>query len=223
MTDDGGQQKYVLSTFEELFKKASVATLTQNSNLGAGASEYDKQNSILWFKASDSFFTASRPLDKANEQTYNLTTGKAHNVPPPPTPNFTVADSGKSVYDSYQGTGDEKVPIKTIHDPSNNKNQKTYVSDARKKRTAYLSHLAQNAAELEIPGNSNIKLGSIIELNIPNKSDPSIGSMGEKQMNGKGLVVAIRHKVKPIGQSPRYTMLLRIVKASYKESGGGNG
>ena len=45
----------------------------------------------------------------------------------------------------------------------------------------------------------------------------------EKQMNGKALVVSIRHKVKPLGQSPRYTMILRIVKASYKEQGGGNG
>ena len=63
----------------------------------------------------------------------------------------------------------------------------------------------------------------MIEINIPGKNDPSISSLGEKQMNGKGLVVSIRHKVKPLGQSPRYTMILRIVKASYKEQGGGNG
>jgi hypothetical protein len=223
MTDDGGQQKYVLSTFEELFKQAPVAKLAQNSALGAGASDYDKQNSILWFKASDSFFTASRPLDKANEQTYNLTTGKAHNVPPQQSSNYGRADPGNGVYDNYQGSGDEKVPRTTTHDPSNNKNKPTFLASAKAKKAIYLSHLAQNAAELEIPGNSNIKLGSMIEVDIPNKSDPTTGSMGEKQMNGKGLVVAIRHKVKPVGQAPRYTMLLRIVKASYKESGGGNG
>lgn len=221
MSDDGGQQKYVLSTFEQLFKQSPVAKLSQNSTLGAGASESDKQNSIIWFKASDSFFTASRPFDKTNEQSYNLTTGKATNVPPPPSPNFTYADS-QGVYNNYSKDV-EKVPSRTINDPVNNKNEKTEVSDARKKRTVFYSHLAQNAAELEIPGNPNIKLGSMIELNIPGKADPSIGSMGEKQMNGKALVVAIRHSVKPLGQSPRYTMILRVVKASYKEGGGGNG
>lgn len=221
MTDDGGQQKYVLSTFEQLFKQAPVAKLTQNSTLGAGASEYDKQNSIIWFKASDSFFTATRPFDKSNEQSYNLTTGKATNVPPPQSPKFTYADN-QGVYNNYSRDV-ENVPVRTINDPINNKNQKTEISDARKKRTAFYSHLAQNAAELEIPGNPNIKLGSMIELNIPGKTDPSVGSLGEKQMNGKALVVSIRHKVMPAGQSPRYTMILRVVKASYKEGGGGNG
>lgn len=224
MTDDGGQQKYVFSTFEELFKQAPVATLNQTATLGAGASEYEKQNSIIWFKASDSFFTPSRPLDKTNKQSYNLTTGKAYNTAPETQSNYIVADTGNKVYENYQGTGDEKVPSRTVNDPVNNNNQKTFVQDARAKRKVYISHLAQNAAELEIPGNPNVKLGSIIEINIPNKSDPSISSaFGEKQMNGKGLVVAIRHKVKPIGQSPRYTMILRIVKGSYKENGGGNG
>ena len=223
MTDDGGQQKYVFSTFEELFKQAPVAQLYQRSDLGTGVSDYDKQNSIIWFKASDSFFTPTRPLDKANQQSYNLTTGKAYNVPPQQSTNYTVADNGNKVYDNYQGTGDEKVPCRTTNCALNNKNQPTYVADARAKRSAFFSHLAQNAAELEIPGNPNIKLGSMIELNIPGKADPIVSSIGEKQMNGKALVVSIRHKVKPLGQSPRYTMILRVVKASYKEQGGGNG
>ena len=223
MTDDNGQQKYVFSTYEELFKQAPVAQLYQNATLGAGASEQDKQNNIIWFKASDSFFTPTRPLDKANQQSYNLTTGKAYNVPPKSTTNFTVADSGNKVYNNYQGTGDERVPCRTTNCALNNKNQPTYVADARAKRSAFFSHLAQNAAELEIPGNPNIKLGSMIELNIPGKADPIVSSIGEKQMNGKALVVSIRHKVKPLGQSPRYTMILRVVKASYKEQGGGNG
>jgi len=225
MTDDGGQQKYVMSTFEELFKQSPVVKLTQTSTLGAGASESDKQNSIIWFKASDSFFTASRPFDKTNEQSYNLTTGKLSNVPPPRPPDYGTADgttSSSGAYGNYNRDV-EKVPVRTINDPVNNKNQKTEISDARKKRTAFYSHIAQNAAELEIPGNPNIKLGSMIELNIPGKSDPSADSMGEKQMNGKALVVSIRHKVLPICQSPRYTMILRVVKASYKEGGGQNG
>jgi hypothetical protein len=221
MTDDGGQQKYVFSTFEELFKQSPTIKLHQKTNLGAGGSEYDKQNNIIWFKASDSFFTPTRPLDKANQQSYNLTTGKAYNVPPEKQNNFNVA--GQKVYDNYQGTGDEKVPCRTTNCAINNKNQKTYVADARVKRAAFLSHLAQNAAEFEIAGNPNIKLGSMIELDIPGKADPSVSSLGEKQINGAGLVVSIRHKVKPIGQAPRYTMVIRVVKAAYKEQGGGNG
>ena len=219
-TNDGSSQKYVFSTFEELFKQGPVVTLTQSATLGAGASEQQKQDSIIWFKASDSFFTPSRPMDKSNEQTYNLVTGKAHNVSPKAT-QYKFADS-QGVYGNFQGTGDDTVPAQKLNDPANNKNTPTYVGDAKTKRQAYFSHLAQNAAELEIAGNSSIKLGSVIELNIPGKTD-SGNSLGEKQMNGKALVVAIRHKIKPFGETPRYTMVLRVVKASYKEGGGGNG
>lgn len=219
MTDDNGQQKYVFSTFEELFKQAPVVKLNQTTTLGAGASEEQKQNNIIWFKASDSFFTPTRPLDKSKQQTYNLSTGKAHSVPPKQSDNFYTPDQPVYKSTSFEG----EVPVRTTLDPLNNKKQPTYVADARKKRAAFFSHLAQNAAELEIPGNPNIKLGSMIELNIPGKTDPAYATLGEKQMNGKALVVAIRHKVKPLGQAPRYTMILRVVKASYKEGGGGNG
>jgi hypothetical protein len=221
VTNDGGNQKYVFSTFEELFKQSPVVKLTQSATLGAGASEEEKQNSIIWFKASDSFFTPSRPMDKSNEQTYNLVTGKAHNVPPKPAPQYKFSDP-QGVYGNFQGSGDDRVPAQKLNDPANNKNTPTFVGDAKTKRQAYFSHLAQNAAELEIAGNSSIKLGSVIELNIPGKTDSS-NSLGEKQMNGKALVVAIRHKIKPFTETPRYTMVLRVVKASYKEGGGGNG
>jgi hypothetical protein len=89
------------------------------------------------------------------------------------------------------------------------------------KRSEYLSHLAQNSAELEVIGNPKIKLGNMIDLKIFKKSEGN-NAAGETQFNGKALVVAIRHKVKPLGQSPRYTMILRVIKASYKEGNDGN-
>jgi hypothetical protein len=221
MTDDGGQQKYVFTTYEQLFTQGPVATLTESTGLGSGmVSDREKENSIIWFRASDSFFTASRPLNNATAQPYNLASGKQYIHRPEQKYNFKYADSG-GVYNNY--SGEAAVPRPVVNDTLNNKNQKTYVADARQKRAAYISHLAQNAAELEIPGNTNIKVGSMIQLNIPGKTDATMTNNGERQMNGKALVVSIRHKVKPITESPRYTMILRVVKASFKEGGGGNG
>ena len=47
--------------------------------------------------------------------------------------------------------------------------------------------------------------------------------LAELSFNAEALVVSIRHKIKPTGQSPRYTMLLGVVKGGFKEGGGGNG
>jgi hypothetical protein len=165
----------------------------------------------MWFKPSSTFFTPVRSSTKPNERTYNLVTGKVHSVPPNELSNYDLADKTNSI-----APADTKsVPSHTVNDPSNNK-QDTYVADAKKNRAAFLAYLAQNSAELEIMGNTKIKLGAMIELDIPKKSN-SDNEKGEPQINGKALVVAIKHKIKPFGQEPRYTMVLRVVKGSYKE------
>jgi len=78
---DGGSQKYVFSTFEKLFKGSSVVTLSQNATLGSSStSESDKQNSIRWIKVPDSFNTPTRSLSKAQQTTYDPTTGTGDQV-----------------------------------------------------------------------------------------------------------------------------------------------
>jgi hypothetical protein len=173
----------------------------------------------MWFKPSSTFFTPVRSLTKPNEKTYNLVTGKVHDVPPKKPEKYDVADSQTVFTTSPQNT--KSVPSHTVNDPSNNK-QNTYIANAKKNRASFLAYLAQNSAELEIMGNTKIKLGSMIELDIPKKSN-SDNEKGEPQINGKALVVAIKHKIKPFGQEPRYTMVLRVVKGSYKEGGDENG
>ena len=212
---NGGSQKYVFATFEKLFQQGSVATLKQTTTLNNGpAKESDKQNSIMWFKAADSFNTVTRALSKPQEIQYDPTTGKSggKRIPPAPT---TFKTGGNAIDKS--GPDVKGTPVVTQHDSANDKTE-TNVSEARKNRSAFLSALAQNSAELEIPGNPAIKLGSVITLDIPKKSN-SDNSQGESQINGKALVVAIRHKVKPLGQRPRYTMVLRVVKAGFAKGG----
>lgn len=210
-------QKYVFATFEKLFKEKSVATLKQSTTLDATkSSEKEKLNSIIWFKPSNSFFTPSRPLSKSRQKTFNFTTHKAGAPEEDEETQFKLPD--QPVYKGNSKSSKE-VPIPHTYDKANDK-QKHTTADAKTNRAAFLSHLAQNSAELETYFNPDIHLGSMITLEIPNKSNDG-GSGGEKQFNGKCLVVAIRTKIKPAGQSPRATMILRVVKASYKEGGNG--
>jgi hypothetical protein len=218
----GSGMKYLFTTFEKLFEQSPVVKLTQTPSLNyKSVPENDKQNSIMWINVSSSFFAPVRATAKAQQRSYNPTYGTADQVDQKKV-EYKTADgssSSKGVFGSAPSSADS-VPVVTMKDAANDK-QKTGVADARKNRLDFLSYLAQNHALLEVPGNPAIKLGSMIELNIPNKSDN--GGPGEKQFNGKALVVSIRHKVKPIGQTPRYTMILGVVKGSYKEGGGGNG
>lgn len=219
--ETGSEQKYVFATFEKLFQQESELTLTQRYDLSNGeATHEEKQNSILWFRPSDNFFTPSRSFTKPSEQTFNLTTHKV--VSTNPTQNRSVKYKliDNPVYaQDRQASHVDRVPIESIHDKANNK-EKHGATSAKTHRAGFISHLIQNSAELETYYNPKIKLGKVITINVPNKSDRGEG--GEKQFNGKVLVTSIRTKIKPAGQSPRATMVLRVVKASYKDGGNGD-
>ena len=213
----GGEHKYVFKTFEELFEQSPKVKLKQTTQLDYSGSDSDKQNSILWFKPSDSFFTGTRSLSKPSEHAVDLTTHKViATTPQGEGDNFKYADSQPVYKGSPSST--KQVPMHYIHDKANNKDKHT-TAEAKTKRASYLSHLAQNSAELEVYFNPSITLGSMIEVEIPQKSDKSEG--GEKQFNGKCLVVAIRTKYRVSAEPPNCTMILRVVKASYKQSSGG--
>jgi hypothetical protein len=215
--DNGKEAEYHFKTFEELFEQSPVAKYkAKTTNITSSASLGDKQFHILNMNVPDSFFAATRPFSKASAAYVNLSTHSVHRknaeekkfkLPDQPTYN------GQTSY-----TEDKTVPVYGLNDSVNNK-EKRRVSDVKRDRAEFLSHLVQNSAEIEIIGNPSVKLGSMIELEIPKRTqeDPS---SGEPQFNGKALVVAIKHIIRPPnGPTPRYTMKLRLVKASYKQGG----
>lgn len=214
---ENGTQKYNITTYEKLFQQSSVATLKQSTVLDSSAStEEDKKNSIMWINVGDNFFTASRHLTRSSEQTFNLTT---HGIVETGSKENKFVLPGKEVYKG-QTTNHAEVPQKKVYSKINEPNQRITTGDAKIKKAEFLSHLAQNSAELEIPGNPKITLGSMITLQLPKKVDAGMTGGNEMQFNDKVLVVGIRHRIKPIGQTPRYTQVIKVVKASYDQGGG---
>jgi hypothetical protein len=216
--ENGSEGEYHFKTFEELFEQSPIAKYSaKTTNVATGANMQDKQYHIINFNVKDAFFTPTRSLTKANETTFNLTTHGVHdrNVK---SEKFKLPD--KEVYQGQVSYVEQKeVNIKTVNDGSNNK-EKRRVGEAKRNRAEFISHLAQNSAEIEIIGNPAIKLGTMIELEIPKRTQDNTAAAGDSQFNGKALVVGIKHKLRPVGAvQPRYTMTLKLIKASFKEGG----
>jgi hypothetical protein len=214
-----GTQEYNVKTVEELFKQSTVADIIYSTTLDSSAStDNEKRNSAIWCNVDSNFFAGSRHLTKPSQQTFNLTTHKAVSDEPK-TEKFTLP--GKEVYNG-QTSNHKVVPQKAIYSKVNEPSQPITPAEAAKKRAEFLSHLAQNSAECEIIGNPDITLGSMVNLKIPKRVDGASGfGAGESQFADKCLVVGIRHRIRPEGQSPRYTMVLKLVKASFSKSSGG--
>lgn len=218
-----GEHKYAFKTFEELFEQSPVVKLTQTTNLNFDSkNQKEKQDSIIWFKPSSSFFSGNRALSKTAEYTVDLTTHKVTAADPNKSNRFKFADNSE-IYGQNPSYVDRNPPVEHyIHDKANNK-EKHETSKAKTKRADYLAKLSQTSAELEVYYNPKIAIGKMIELSIPKKAD-SETDQGEKQWNGKCLVVAMRTKFTIAADPPKCTMILRVVKGnSYKEGGGGQG
>ena len=218
-TGDNGQQKYRYETWEKAFDRGADLKFKQDSTIASRApDEQAQKENLLWFKATDSFTTVTRGLGKTSQTTYNRETGVAHRVKENPQDQFKVAGNKIYTTSNSQDNPDKKPPVYTMNSPSNEKSD-TGLGKARANRSSFLSHLAQNSAEFECIGDPNLSVGKMIDLDIPNKSQDGSGA-NEKQFNGKALVVGVRHKIKPLGQTPRYTCIVRVVKAAYDQGGG---
>jgi hypothetical protein len=214
--DNGGEHKYVFKTFEELFEQESVVTLTQSTNLNYEAgNDQEKQNSIIWFKPSDNFFTGPRAFTKSKANVIDLTTHKVVSADGEKT-NFKWADKSeiyKNKADNADGVNQDYIVDKA------NSGKQHNTAAAKVKRAEFLAGLAQTGAKLEVYYNPKIKLGSMIKLEIP-KAHNSEGGL-ESQFNGKVLVVGIRTKYKVSRDPPNCTMELTVAKGnSFKEGGG---
>ena len=214
---DGGQENRNFATFEHLMSQGSIANFTQNSTMGGEMGGPDAMNNMLWFHAPQSFNTPYRWNSASNEGKYNIATGKWQGNTNPDI-QFTVLGgptmSGQEKGQIY-GVPDNQKPYRHTHiDPHNDKS-KTGIAQARTNRANFLKDLSQNSAKFEINGNPNISVGKIVNLNIPNKSSASNGD--ETQINGPVLITRIRHRIKPFGTSPRYTMVIEGIKAAFDQ------
>jgi hypothetical protein len=206
---DNGNQKYKIATFEGLFEKPSVGKWAQRADLSSSsASDADRQNSIMWFNAGESFNMALDHTKTAKEQSFNMSTHSPTDVKPKNNEYKTLGTPPRS-----EAKYAEEVPVNKSVSMVNEK-QRTEASTAKANKYQFLSYLSENSATFEIIGNSKVKLGSIMEIDLPKRTE--FGGGKERQFNGKVCVVEIKHKIRPAGQVPRYTMVIRAVKAAYE-------
>ena len=208
--------EYHFTTYENLFAANVVANLSQSFTLASSyATEDDKNRAILWYKVQRGFLSEVRPMSLTTMIVYNRVTGEQLTVVGNQQPDKYSWAGGNTIYNSipYPATSANEAPKQTTAvDPSNDP-QQTMIAQARCKRADYLAQLSQTSALIEIPGNPNIRLGSMINITIPRKTGYQADG-SEERFSANCMVTKIRHKIKPEGQVPRYTMILEITKGN---------
>lgn len=99
----------------------------------------------------------------------------------------------------------------------NSKDPNTYLQDGVVDKGAYLSSMAQNQLDIEVPGNSTIKAGETALINIPKKVSTTGMNSGEVLVNGKFLLAKVAHIIKRPSFRPRYVVSMECLKGAYEQ------
>lgn len=207
---------YVISTFEKLFQQSPVRTLYRSGRINfSSATAEETLNSIISMNVDSSFFSLNRAFSSTSRLSFNLSTGVATEEINIRNQNFNIL--GRPI--SRNTRGNAGPTLTTIHDALNDPQNLT-TAEARALRARFIAHLSENYGEFEIHGDPGISLGDVVKLNIPNLS--ASGNGQENIFSDDALVVSIVHKILPAGSTPRYTMVLGLVKAGVYRGGGLN-
>jgi len=215
---NGSQENRTFCTFEHLMSQGSVFDLKQDNTIGGRTTtESDGMNNMLWLHVPDSFYTPVTYNAGSSKSVYDVGTGKSK-VEQNPSTNIVLPTAASSATASYQSDANsaKNLPLRHYHNDQFNDKTRTDIDKAKVKRADYLKEIAQNSAKFEINGNPNIAVGNIVTMNIPKKADADHDS-GETQMNDKVLITKLRHRIKPAGTRPRYTMVIEAIKGGYSQ------
>lgn len=79
---------------------------------------------------------------------------------------------------------------------------------------ALMADLKQNFLTIKIPGNSNLKIGDIINFDYRENTENFMNS--DTKFSGKNLIAGISHYIGPLSDSPRYVTYLDLVNVQTK-------
>lgn len=206
LAHENGTEKAIFKTYEGLLKQSPVATLEQRTT-NVGLSLEAKRSIIIRIITDRTSLAFLKPNPKS--VVYNPVVGRTQEVRDP------NQSPGYHPYNVLYSDNESETKVYRNINPHNDY-EKNHVAQTIPKQTDYFNRLMQTLTTLEVPYNPRIQVGSTIELKRSRKvADVSGGE--DPNINGKVLVTECNINIKPLGQSPRCTMILKVITPSHKE------
>lgn len=218
--NSSGDQIIKFTTFKKMMDDDSGLEFGQDATIGAKATSTDDSKQILNLHIPSSFLTPHRWTAPTAKSSYNLASGKQQKddkeFKDPKIPVSESPISGSERQKINKPSKEQKPLRHVIISPENDKDQ-TYIAQSKSYKAAMVARLTNDIGWMEVNGNTDLRVGSVVNLKLPNKSVNAQSGDEEKQITAKVLVTKIRHSVKPMGQDPRYTSIVEFIKAGYEE------
>lgn len=209
-----GKEEFNFKSIYDLIKGSSVASLSNitkfelNSNIASSMMNnviemwYPQQTSAMHKGSSFSDGTTMYDINKATGNVPQTSVGAARQRAIAGTSMNPGQVSGfvNEPHNGMPGTGN--VVLEDSRRPDTHRSQTAAYTQA------LFSDMTQNALTIKLPGNSNLKVGDVVNFNMREQTEQFLNR--DTKFSGKNLIVGITHYIGPIGDQPRYVTYLDI-------------
>lgn len=206
---DSGKEEWNIKTLSELTKQGPVATYRNDTiterNKGLGGGD---QFTIIEVMRGAGTQTMSRAAGGHYEQPtkFNMTSvsGDRARNPIGDGMESKVAKMGPNSPGRSFGQSDGKAATRRISWEDSRESGKNLgnVPDTSASRRSGVDNLNQGAVTVKVPGNSNISVGQMIQLDLRESNES--GQNLDTDQSGKHLVTGVTHYIGPVTDNPRY-------------------
>ena len=102
--------------------------------------------------------------------------------------------------------------------PQNSLDNKTYIEKSTPQQMAYLANITQTQITIKVYGDTTVKAGDAIQINIPQPISTTSESIPDPLISNKYLVTNLCRNVGKLGESPRYTEVLDCITDTQGQS-----
>lgn len=191
-----------LASYENRFSGSPVANFTES----ATTPKFPDDSIIIDVSPSNIFMNSARIRDVVKSNYHNKFTGAT---------GYNVDGENKfKTLGRNPGKKDPGSPNNNMHYSADSLNNEKPQNKYKTKADRYnfeSAHLNDNAAEFTVFSKPRVDIGEVIDISILAKDDKNT-TTGNPKTNGKGLVRTIIHRIGAVGEEPRYTQVLQILK-----------
>lgn len=199
-------------TIESMFKGTVVKNFVQDSTVGSDSTKLT-DNNIFSYELPYNFNAIDR-IDggtmKSRFNSFNFETNeyisKSIDFPAKNDKYGAPNEWNKPSFISKFG----KYPGSTSTIPYDNRVPITNIPESTPNRLAYSSMLMQNMLRLRVFGDTKLKAGDMINVNIQQQSALS-GNPKKDNISGNFIISSLRHMINPEGERPRYSCVLECL------------
>jgi len=203
-------------TMEYLFSQGPVKTFYQSDSVGSTLTSLTDANIISFevIKQADAIDRVNMGALSQKVSTYDFRTRQYVTKTVTPDQSNGVGGTGGFNSNTFKSLFGATAGLFSFIPVDSNNRQNTHIDQTTPNQMAYVADMSQIAVKLKVNGDTKVKAGDVIYLNLPQKVAITTNVPNDPLISGNFLVSRIHREIGSATDRPRYVDYIECIKGS---------